>query len=142
MEQQPKDTRLHTLTMQTVLTYIKFGTLLSSYPSHSLAHTCALAQDCNLVLYDGNAPSKGASAATAVYYSATFGNGAKPCSLVVSSAAGGFFAVVDSTGATVFQRPQPTPPPSSTTPPPTSAASINGSLPAGQSLAQVGPRTA
>ena len=98
------------------------------------------------MLYDGNAPSNGYSAATAVYESATYGAGANPCSLVVSSAAGGFLAVVDANGAVLYQQP---PPPSTTVPPPTtmapptstpaSTASSSGTLMAGQSLGQVGP---
>ena len=105
-----------------------------------------LAQDCNLVLYDGNAASKGGSAATAVYYSATYGDGANPCSLVVSSAAGGYFAVVDAKGTVVFQRPTPppqsssVPPPTTLTPPPSTASPVrNNTLLAGQTLGQVSP---
>ena len=60
------------------------------------------------MLYDsGLAASYGHNQGTAVYYSATYGMGVNPCSLVVSSAAGGFFAVVDTTGAVIFQQPMP-----------------------------------
>ena len=70
------------------------------------------------MLYDGRAASLGYSQATAVYYTETYDVGLTPCSLVVSSAAGGFFAVVDATGAIVFQRPQPLPSPPATSAPP------------------------
>ena len=101
----------YTLTMQTVLSPLlgwSHSSHLTQGPHNS--DTCVRAQDCNLVLYEGNAPSKGASAATAVYYSATYGDGSS-CSLLVSSAAGGSFAVVDATGAVLYQRPPPPPPP-------------------------------
>ncbi len=100
------------------------------------------------MLYDGNAPTHGKSAATAVYYSGTYGDGANPCSLIVSSASGGFFAVVNANGAVIFQRPTPppttVPPPTTMAPPtstPASTATNTGTLMAGQSLAQVGPRS-
>ena len=121
----------YTLVMQAVLARCQLVTLLpcrAVHPFILLTSVANWAQDCNLVLYDGNAPSSGYSVATAAFYSGTYGAGVEPCSLVVSSAAGGFFAVVDATGAVVFQRPAGLPPsaitvctpaPPTTVPPPT-----------------------
>ena len=73
------------------------------------------------MLYDGLVSSDGFNAATAIYESGTYGKGVSPCSLVVSSAAGGYFAVVDASGAVIFQQPTllPSPPPSTSEPAPT-----------------------
>ena len=141
----------YTLVMQMVaLAPSRYAPVRNVSRTRELRHA-RWAQDCNLVLYDGNAASDGYNAATAVYNSATDGAGANPCSLTVSSAAGGFLAVVGADGAVVYQEPPPVPlPPSTAPPPPTSTpapptstpattASSNGCLLAGQSLSQVGP---
>ena len=61
----------------------------------------ARAQDCNLVLYNGN----GYAAADAVYASNTYFGARLPCQLQVSSAGGGHIYVVDASNATLFTRP-------------------------------------
>ena len=66
----------------------------------------ARAQDCNAVAYSGRAQTDGFSAATAVFYSATFTDAANaPCNLFVSSTDGGSILIEDATGAVVYQEP-------------------------------------
>ena len=59
------------------------------------------AQDCNLVLYNGN----GFAAANAVYSTNTYSSTNRPCKLQVSSAGGGHIYIVDSTNTIIFTRP-------------------------------------
>ena len=61
------------------------------------SHLGVLVQNCNLVL-------SGASGAL-VWASNTAGQGAAPCSAVVSSARGGSLAVLDSTGVLLYLAP-------------------------------------
>ena len=67
----------------------------------TLLTSAAMPQDCNLVMYTaaGNAPSN------AIYSSGTYGQGAPPCALTVSSSAGGFITVADSNHTVLYLRP-------------------------------------
>ena len=53
-------------------------------------------------MYDGAGPH---SASTAVFQTATYGQGPQPCHLQVTSAGGGHFQVVSATGSVLFSKP-------------------------------------
>lgn len=64
-----------------------------------------LAQDCNLVLYNGNFAQTGPIAQSAVWSSATFNKGTPLCTAIVSSVAGGSLTVDDMNGTQLFKQP-------------------------------------
>ena len=65
----------------------------------SALHACA-AQDCNLVLYGNNGTVR--NAGTAVFATNTYGQGVKPCRLIVSGSGPGGFAVLDAVNNTLY----------------------------------------
>ena len=62
---------------------------------------CWHAQDCNLVLYNGD----GNTTQNAVYSSFSYGTAVLPCQLQISSAGGGHLYIVDSSNNILFTRP-------------------------------------